>query len=367
MMKKKYIAWILMVSILFLGRGTDTMAKTNLRKPLGVLANGVDGQVVLSWEPVKGAQGYEVFEKAEEENIFLKLKTTKHCKLVFKNKKRGSVYQYKIKAYKLYKKNGEEKRVYSPFGAVARTTVAKNATSTIKNFLTTALAPVGSTMYIWGGGWNKADTGAGTDGMRIGLNTNWRKFCAKQKVGYNYRRYRFAFGKGLDCSGFVGWSVYNITRIKNGKPGEGYVTKASKAAYTYAKYGWGTYKKAKAVKDWKPGDIMSSSTHVYIVVGSCADGSVVLVHSSPAGVRLSGTPNKKGRTKSEAVRLAKKYMKKYYSSWYKRYPSCKKDGSYLTDYAQFRWKTGKGKAMSDPDSYQKKNARQVLKDLYNGR
>ena len=57
---------------------------------------------------------------------------------------------------------------------------------------------------------------------------------------------------------------------------------------------------------------MSSPTHIYIVVGSCADGSVVLVHSSPAGVRLSGTPDKKGRTNSEAVKLAKKYMKKYY-------------------------------------------------------
>lgn len=43
MMKKKYIAWILIVSILFLGRGADAMAKTSLSKPLGVLANGVDG------------------------------------------------------------------------------------------------------------------------------------------------------------------------------------------------------------------------------------------------------------------------------------------------------------------------------------
>ena len=74
MMKKKYIAWILIVSILFLGRGADAMAKTSLSKPLGVLANGVDGQVVLSWESVQRADGYEVFEKAEEENVFLKLR-----------------------------------------------------------------------------------------------------------------------------------------------------------------------------------------------------------------------------------------------------------------------------------------------------
>ena len=100
------------------------MAKTSLRKPLGVLANGVDGQVVLSWESVQGADGYEVFEKTEEENVFLKLRATKQCKLVFKNKKRGSVYQYKVRAYKIYKKNGEEKRIYSSFGAVASRSVA---------------------------------------------------------------------------------------------------------------------------------------------------------------------------------------------------------------------------------------------------
>ena len=364
-MKRKYIAWIWIISILFLGHGVDTMAKTSLNRPLGVLANGVGNQVVLSWESVQGADAYEIFEKTAEKGIFLKVKETSQCKVVFKNKKRGEIYQYKVRAYKKINKG---KRIYSPFGMTVKTRVAKDSTSTIKNFLTTALAPVGSTMYIWGGGWNKADTGAGADGLRIGLNANWRKFCAKQKVDYNYKKHRFAFGKGLDCSGFVGWSIYNITKTKTGKkPGEGYVMKASKIASAYAKYGWGTYKKAKKVKNWKPGDIMSSPTHVYIVVGSCADGSVVLVHSSPAGVRLSGTTDKKGRKNSEAVKLAKKYMKKYYPSWYKRYPSCEKGRSYLTDYAQFRWKAGKGKMISDPDGYQKKNAKQVLKDLYSGK
>lgn len=362
-MKKRYLIWIVMVCILFWIREANVMAKGNLNKPYGVLANGINGQVVLSWEPVGKSQGYEVFEKTEETGIFLKVKETERCKLILKNKKRGNVYQYKVRAYK---KKGGKKRIYSAFGTIVETTVARDSTSTIKNFLTTALTPVGSTMYIWGGGWNKADTGAGADGLRIGMNSNWRKFCNKQKSSYNYRKHRFAFGKGLDCSGFVGWSIYNINKTKNGKQGEGYVTKASKAASVYAKYGWGTYKKAKAVKDWKAGDIMSSSTHVYIVIGSCSDGSVVLVHSSPAGVRLSGTPNKKGQTNSQAVKLAKKYMKRY-PSWYKRYPSCEKGKSYLTDYAQFRWKTGKGKMISDPDGYQNKNAKQVLKDLYSSK
>ena len=38
------------------------MAKEHLGKPQGVLANGVEDRVVISWEPVKKADGYEVFE-----------------------------------------------------------------------------------------------------------------------------------------------------------------------------------------------------------------------------------------------------------------------------------------------------------------
>lgn len=358
-MRRNWVRLFLIVCILFFWQGDNVMAKETLKKPLGVLANGVEDQIVLSWEPVEKADGYEIFEKTEGKGIFLKIKTTKQQKIILKNKERDCVYQYKIRAYTRKK----SQKVYSSFGNVVETTVAKNSTSTIKNLLTTALTPVGSTMYIWGGGWNRADTGAGEDGVRIGLNPEWRAFCKKQKAGYNYKKHKFQFGKGLDCSGFVGWCVYNINKTKNGKPGKGYVIKSEKTAFTYAKYRWGSFKKAKNIKDWKPGDIMSSATHVYIVVGSCSDGSLVVVHSSQYGVRLCGTPDKKGRTKSEAVQLAKKYMKKY-PSWYKRYPSCVKGMNYLTDFNQFRWKMGKGKVMSDPDGYYDKSAKEILKDLY---
>jgi hypothetical protein len=57
-------------------------------------------------------------------------------------------------------------------------------------------------------------------------------------------------------------------------------------------------------------------------------------------------------------------MKKYYPSWYRRYPSCGKGMSYLTDYAQFRWTTGKGSVLDDPDLYQNKTAKEILQDLY---
>ena len=36
-------------------------------------------------------------------------------------------------------------------------------TATIENLLYTALQPVGSTMYIWGGGWDGEDSGSGAN------------------------------------------------------------------------------------------------------------------------------------------------------------------------------------------------------------
>ena len=189
--KKKFIQLFILAAIFLMG-GKNVMAKETWNKPLGVMANGVENQVVISWEPVKKAKGYEVFEKVAGEKSFSKIKETTSCKVVLKKKVRGTVYQYKIRAYQ-----NKKKVKYGKFSAIAETTVAKESTSTIKNLLTTALTPVGSTMYIWGGGWNKADTGAGKDGLRIGLNPNWRNFCKKQKASYNYRKHRFQFGNGL--------------------------------------------------------------------------------------------------------------------------------------------------------------------------
>ncbi|MFR8999501.1 MAG: hypothetical protein ACLVIY_02745 [Anaerobutyricum soehngenii] len=118
--------------------------------------------------------------------------------------------------------------------------------------MTTAITPVGSTMYIWGGGWNKEDTGAGT-GWSFNRSESELGVILREsrRHAYNYRRHRYQFGAGLDCSGFVGWSIYNIMKTKNGKPGHGYVMKASKMASSFAKYGWGTYKSAAGIKDFK--------------------------------------------------------------------------------------------------------------------
>ena len=235
--------------------------------------------------------------------------------------------------------------------------------STLKEFLQIALQPVGSTMYVFGGGWDVSDKGANIDARTIGVSPQWKKFFNRQTSSYNYQTTRYQTRNGLDCSGFVGWTIYNAFNTKSGN--SGYVYLAQTMTRVFSGKGWGSYKAAGAVRDYRPGDIMSTSAgHVYIVLGSCSDGSVVFVHSSPCGVQINGTYTPSGRKDSKAVKLAEKYLKKYYPKWYKKFPKCSRDTSYLTQYSQMRWYLTGNCMMSDPDGYAKKNAEQILKDLF---
>lgn len=206
---------------------------------------------------------------------------------------------------------------------------------TLENFLRTALLPVGSTMYVWGGGWNEEDTGAGTEARSIGVSPRWREFAEEQDADYRYQDTRYQIHDGLDCSGFVGWAAYNVMETENGL--EGYVLKSTDTAKTYAAYGWGAFLPAGSVRDWLPGDIASMNGHVWICLGTCSDGSVLLVHASPPGVRISGTQIS-GKD-SEAVRLAEKLMADNYPEWHEKYPDCAVKENYLTDASQMRWGT----------------------------
>ncbi|MCD8104415.1 MAG: Ig-like domain-containing protein [Lachnospiraceae bacterium] len=239
------------------------------------------------------------------------------------------------------------------------------SSSTLKTLLLTGLEPVGSTMYVWGGGWNEADTGAGTEAVTVGVSAQWETFFKQQTSSYDYRTTRYQIANGLDCSGYIGWCIYNILNISNGN--EGYVMSASLMARNFASRGWGSYKSASSVTDYKAGDIMSSSGHVWMVVGACSDGSVVLLHSSPPGVRLCGTPSSSGNSSSQAVKLATYYMQTYFPEWYEKYPGCTVSSSYLNSYAQMRWDTTGSSIMTDPDGYLGKSASAILKDLFASR
>ena len=233
---------------------------------------------------------------------------------------------------------------------------------TLKNFLKTALMPVGKTMYVWGGGWNKEDTGAGIEAVSIGLSPNWEKFTKKQNKHYNYKKTSYQIHDGLDCSGYVGWVIYNVFHDKDGQ--KGYVMLAEKMAKAFSKQGFGTFTPAKLVKNYRAGDIMSNKYHVYIVIGRCSDGSVVLVHASPPGVQINGTVNSKGQKNSEAKKLADTYMKKYFPIWYAKYPPKTLELSYLKKYDQMRWNIGKNGVLQDDENLVGMNAAQVLKVIF---
>lgn len=206
---------------------------------------------------------------------------------------------------------------------------------TLENFLATALLPVGHTMYVWGGGWNEEDTGAGTETRSIGVSPNWESFFDAQDASYDYKKTRYQIHDGLDCSGFVGWAVYNTMETEDGK--DGYVFKSTETAEAYASYGFGDYHAAGSALEWLPGDIASMKGHVWISLGTCEDGSVLLVHASPPGVRLCGTELSGGT--SDAVTLATQFMSSHYPEWFARYPKCAVSTSYLKDSGQMRWNT----------------------------
>ena len=207
---------------------------------------------------------------------------------------------------------------------------------TLENFLKTALLPVGRTMYVWGGGWNEEDTGAGEEARTLGVSEGWEAFAKAQTADYDYHDTRYQIHDGLDCSGFVGWTVYNVMENESGH--EGYVLKSTDTAKTYASYGWGDFLKAEKVQGWLPGDIASMKGHVWICLGTCSDGSVLLVHSSPPGVRICGTTLVSGaKGGSEAIALAESFMSTHCPEWYSRFPDCSVDLNYLTSSAQMRW------------------------------
>ena len=223
----------------------------------------------------------------------------------------------------------------------------------LEKFLRTALLPVGSTAYIWGGGWNEEDTGAGEEAVTLGLSPRWKEFADTIGKDYSEDTTRYQIHDGLDCSGFVGWAVYNTLETEEGK--EGYVLSAAEMAKHFAEEkGFGYFLPAKSVKDWAPGDIASMSGHVWISLGTCKDGSVLLVHSSPPGVKLSGTGK-------EAIALAKELMSTYYPDWYERFPDCKAPASYVKKSAQMRWNT---ETFADAAELQKLSAEEIAELLF---
>lgn len=236
--------------------------------------------------------------------------------------------------------------------------------ATIKNLLLTALAPIGKTLYIYGGGWNEADSAAGTEARTLGLSPRWKKFYFEHTKNYNFKDFNYKkdpslIHKGLDCSAYIGWVLYNIFETENN--GEGYVYKSTKIAEVLANKGLGTFTPAKSITHFRPADILSGAktAHTFIALSQCPDGSLLLLHSSPPAPMISATPTPTGDP-SVAESLAKAFMQTAFPAHYDLHPQIGRPVSYLTDYNLFRFYPH---ILKDPDNYAQKSPFQILADL----
>ncbi len=229
---------------------------------------------------------------------------------------------------------------------------------TMGMLLKTALLPVGSTMYIWGGGWNEEDTGAGVGATTIGLYPDWAEFAELQTESYNMEEHRYEIMNGLDCSGYIGWLIYNVLESESGHTG--YVYKSVDMAKTLSELGFGEY--MERPEKFLAGDIVSMKGHVWLSLGTCEDGSVLLLHSSPPGVSMCGTLLSDG-SESEAVRLATKYMDRYAPLWQEKYPNRSVKHSYLNAVGLLRWSED---VLRLSEHYRQMKAEEIILELTEG-
>ncbi|MDY4693806.1 MAG: N-acetylmuramoyl-L-alanine amidase family protein [Blautia sp.] len=252
-----------------------------------------------------------------------------------------------------------QKYVFGSDGALTNT-VSSTGTKTIKNYLAGALQPVGQALYVWGGGWN--------DSTRKGVSPKWKSWYDSQNSSYDYNNYRDLSdgnrAKGLDCSGFVGWSAYQVMQSKSGI-GSGYTVVSGEVGPYYKSLGWGSIltQTDLSKNKWKlyPGDVGYDDGHTWIILGQCKDKSAVIVHSTPqAGCQIAGTPTPDGDYSSQAIALAKKYMSRY--PGYTKYDYHTSSGNYVRRGNYLRWNR---KTLADPNGYLDMTADQILADLFN--
>ena len=286
---------------------------------------------------------------------------------------------------------------------------------TLKNFLATAMEPVGTSLYVYGGSWDWQDANSSNQSMTIGLPQSWLDFFQSHNADYTYRDdkdpahsyywrgYNEYYYGGPDCSGYVGWSVYNLMNTESGSVADGdkgYVMSATSQAKNFAEeQGWGTIDYGEVKKnpdgsifveqgdedtpnkchrtfqpeDFKTGDIFSMNGHVWICLGKCEDGSLVILHSTPSdsingegggGVQINGVGESEN---CQAVKLAEEYMSKYYPQWWERYHEVYKSFSSYTQYSgdaagKFSWDLNN--TLSDPEGYADMKADAILADLF---
>lgn len=362
------LLFVMLCSLLYPASKAD--AKVKVKTPVIKRISGDKNVVNVRWNKVSKAKGYILYYK-EKGRSYRKGAVVKQRQTTLYGLKADTTYYFKVKASR--KVGG--RYYYGAFSKPVKFKTKPEKTakvSTIKAFLQNAVKPLGSTLYVWGGGWGSTALGGHISSRTIGVYPRWKEYFDSQTSRYSYTSTLYRSELGLDCSGYVGWCLYNTLNTQSGN--NGYVELAQHMARDFAAKGWGKYIRRSQVKNWKPGDIMSSDCrdcgHVWISLGTCEDGSVVILHSTggnSGGVQLSGTPTPSGKSNSKAANLAMKYMRKYCPEWSRRYSksykSHLKGSSYLSHYCQMRWDVSGRTILTDPERYQQKTPKQVLRDI----
>ena len=269
---------------------------------------------------------------------------------------------------------------------------------TLKNFLQTALMPVGTTLYIQGAGRNWQNEGPDGQTTEIGLPTEWSRFFSTQDTSFTGRetieadvtsgqvsgyypyggwnQYHYA---GMDDDGYAAWAVYNTLETESG--GTSYLADSC-LPHLLTDRGFGQWSMDDPYADGgaeftlAPGDVLTSEGGTWICVGVCPDGSVVILHCAPTDSR-AGQPGGGAQIGAigfnehcQAYRLAEKYMSFCYPAWYERYgiPLLAPEEFYRcgeTGEGHFRWYLdGEGGHLSDPDGYASLTPKEILRDLF---
>ena len=300
-----------------------------------------------------------------------------------------------------------EKAIYKAFVAEEYTAPVSGTPGkkTLKNLLATALEPVGTTLYVYGGSWDWQDDMSSNQSMHIGLSQSWIDFFQSQDSSYYYgtndddpgksyysshRGWNQYYYAGVDCSGYMGWILYNTMNTEDctvAKQENGFVGSARGQAKMLADKGWGTFtnNQEEVRSTFKTGDVFSMSGHVWICLGVCDDGSIVFMHSTPSdakdgsggeggGAQISAL-DPKGSKDCEAYQLASYYMKKYYPQWSERYDAVLRGYESYTatdpngngtrpNIGKFSWSLGETGLLTDPDGYADMTAAEILGDLF---
>ena len=144
--------------------------------------------------------------------------------------------------------------------------------------LTHALAQKGYYLgYCWGG-----------DRVSVGVGKSWGQKSSSCSSPSKFHRYY-----GMDCSGFVSWSIRNGCNSKF----------SSSTASGFRNYGSGI-----SLKDAKPGDLMASSGHVRLIIKNNGKSIIVAEESGSADGLIFNKYNSAGNYKIVSM-----------SNWYKKH------------------------------------------------